>query len=636
MTDLERKKVNALTNVGDIQAGDVLVGERTSGTTVLFNYTASGGVSDGDYGDITVSGSNTVWTIDNDAVTYAKMQNVSATDKLLGRSSVGSGDVEEITCTSAGRALLDDLDASAQRTTLGLGTLATQSGTFSGTSSGTNTGDQTSIVGITGTKAEFDTAVTDGNILYVGDVVGLTDGDKGDITVASSGTAWTIDTPTVATVATDDKVLIKDTSAADATRYVSAQSLANLSTSGVTSITGTSDQITASAATGAVTLSIPANPIFTGATSTTISAGSTGNRPAASGTAGRLRVNTSTADFEWNDSSTWHAPTYLNTGYSTTANAIPKFTSTNSAALSNTSVLIDSSSNVSGQNNLIEGYATTATAAGTTTLTVTSKQQQVFTGTTTQNCDLPVVSTLILGTAYIITNLSTGVVTVRSSGSNTVQAMQANSTLIVKSNATTGTAATVWDIISYVPAASGQTGSGSLVRATSPTLVTPALGTASSGNITACSGAVVQQVITTYSTYDSTTATIPWDNSIPQSGEGTEFITRSITPTSTTNKLIIEVNMQVYINTAGNVAVAALFQDSTANALAARDMAPVGAQGLGPLTFTHVMDAGTTSSTTFKVRVGVTGGTLYLHGNATERKLGGVAASYLRITEVKP
>lgn len=83
----------------------------------------------------------------DDAVTYAKIQNVSATDRLLGRSSVGSGNVEEITCTAAGRALLDDADATAQRTTLGLGTLATQSGTFSGThsgaSSGTNTGDQT-------------------------------------------------------------------------------------------------------------------------------------------------------------------------------------------------------------------------------------------------------------------------------------------------------------------------------------------------------------------------------------------------------------------------------------------------------------------------------------------------------------
>ena len=44
-------------------------------------------------------------------------------------------------------------------------------GAISGSNlSGTNTGDQTSINGITGTKAQFDAAVTDGDILYVGDV----------------------------------------------------------------------------------------------------------------------------------------------------------------------------------------------------------------------------------------------------------------------------------------------------------------------------------------------------------------------------------------------------------------------------------------------------------------------------------
>jgi hypothetical protein len=83
----------------------------------------------------------------DDAVTYDKLQNVSATDRLLGRSTAGAGNVEEIPLTAAGRALLDDADAAAQRATLGLGTLATQSGTYSGThsgtSSGTNTGDQT-------------------------------------------------------------------------------------------------------------------------------------------------------------------------------------------------------------------------------------------------------------------------------------------------------------------------------------------------------------------------------------------------------------------------------------------------------------------------------------------------------------
>ncbi len=59
-------------------------------------------------------------------VAYGNMQNVSATDRLLGRSSAGSGTIEEIACTAAGRALLDDADAAAQRATLGLGSVATQ------------------------------------------------------------------------------------------------------------------------------------------------------------------------------------------------------------------------------------------------------------------------------------------------------------------------------------------------------------------------------------------------------------------------------------------------------------------------------------------------------------------------------
>lgn len=58
-------------------------------------------VADGDKGDITVSSSGTVWSIDNDTVTYAKMQNVSAASKLLGRGSAGgAGDPEEITIGS--------------------------------------------------------------------------------------------------------------------------------------------------------------------------------------------------------------------------------------------------------------------------------------------------------------------------------------------------------------------------------------------------------------------------------------------------------------------------------------------------------------------------------------------------------
>jgi len=105
----------------------------------------------------------------DDAVTYAKIQNTTATDVILGRATTGAGIVEQISCTAAGRALIDDANAAAQRTTLGLGTLATQSGTFagthSGTSSGTNTGDQTiTLTGaVTGTGAgSFATSISSG------------------------------------------------------------------------------------------------------------------------------------------------------------------------------------------------------------------------------------------------------------------------------------------------------------------------------------------------------------------------------------------------------------------------------------------------------------------------------------------
>jgi hypothetical protein len=57
------------------------------------------------------------------SITYAKIQDVSTTDRLLGRSTAGAGDVEEIVCTAAGRALIDDATAAAQRTTLGATTV---------------------------------------------------------------------------------------------------------------------------------------------------------------------------------------------------------------------------------------------------------------------------------------------------------------------------------------------------------------------------------------------------------------------------------------------------------------------------------------------------------------------------------
>ena len=87
----------------DLSVGEVairtdngkLFTKRDNGTVT--EITGGGGIDDGDKGDITVSNSGATFTIDNDAVTYAKIQNVSATDRILGRDSSGAGVIEEIT-----------------------------------------------------------------------------------------------------------------------------------------------------------------------------------------------------------------------------------------------------------------------------------------------------------------------------------------------------------------------------------------------------------------------------------------------------------------------------------------------------------------------------------------------------------
>lgn len=156
------------TNLNFVGTGVTVTDDSGNDATVVTIDGGGGGISDGDKGDITVSGSGAVWTIDNDVVTYAKLQNISATSRILGRITAGAGDTEELTGTNV-------------KTIAGLATTTTDNaitrydGTTGNTqNSGVTIDDSNNIDGVASMDVDASGTISFGGVNIITDSAGTT------------------------------------------------------------------------------------------------------------------------------------------------------------------------------------------------------------------------------------------------------------------------------------------------------------------------------------------------------------------------------------------------------------------------------------------------------------------------------
>jgi hypothetical protein len=148
-------------------------------------------------------------------------------------------------------------------------------------------------------------------------------------------------------------------------------------------------------------------------------------------------------------------------------------------------------------------------------------------------------------------------------------------------------------------------------------------------------GDVVQTLRTKTGEVATGTTVLPFDDTIPQITEGVEFMTKSITPTSSINVLSIRHSGNYAHSAVASDPTCCLFRDAVANALVtvAGRLDIANANWLGIVS--HAMQAGTVSAITFRIRAGAGGaGTISFNGNAGSRDFGGTYASYLEVTEI--
>ena len=145
---------------------------------------------------------------------------------------------------------------------------------------------------------------------------------------------------------------------------------------------------------------------------------------------------------------------------------------------------------------------------------------------------------------------------------------------------------------------------------------------------------VLQYIYSTSASVITLNTTIAGDDTIPQKTEGDEVLTLSITPYSSTSILEIIFSSNIGSDGTAKSIQTALFQDSTDNSIAAVTTYFEDTSNGRCGYLRHIMVSGTTSSTTFKIRVGPEASTCYVNGDSSGNRLfGGICSTTLNIKE---
>ncbi len=150
-------------------------------------------------------------------------------------------------------------------------------------------------------------------------------------------------------------------------------------------------------------------------------------------------------------------------------------------------------------------------------------------------------------------------------------------------------------------------------------------------------GKVLQYKSLVDTTLSSTTINIPTDDTIPQNSEGIEIFGSglAITPTSSSNSLIIDAVVSAGASSANAICVLALFQDSATDATVVMGNLSTWHGHPNIIHLRWKMAAGTTSATTFHIRIGGDGTITYCNWNYTgNRDYGARMFSTFTIMEI--